>query len=227
MVDILLIEDNEELGAVLCDFLVKEGFLVFQAITGEDGIAYIRENTVKMVLLDIMLPGMDGFSVCEAIREKGNIPIIMLSANSGKEDILRALEYGADDYVAKPFDVDILFAKIRANLRRHYEMTRKGELLSDGNLTIDEQANLVYLNRKPLVLSNKEFLLLTVFLQNKGKVLRKEWLFDTVWGMDSFSEPSTLTVHINKIREKIEEDPKNPKRITTVWGRGYKYEAVQ
>lgn len=227
MVDILLVEDNEELGGILCDFLVKDGFTVSHALSGEDGLAYIRANAVKAVLLDIMLPGIDGFSVCTALREKGNIPIIILSARSGKEDKIRALEYGADDYIEKPFDVDLLIAKIRALLRRNYEMTQKGELLTDGNLTLDEQANLVYLDHKPLVMSNKEFLLLTVFLQNKGKVLRKEWLFDTVWGMDSFSEPSTLTVHINKIREKIEDDPKKPKRITTVWGTGYKYEAIQ
>ena len=227
MVDILLVEDNEELGGILCDFLVKDGFTVSHALSGEDVLAYIRANAVKAVLLDIMLPGIDGFSVCTALREKGNIPIIILSARSGKEDKIRALEYGADDYIEKPFDVDLLIAKIRALLRRNYEMTRKGELLTDGNLTLDEQANLVYLDHKPLVMSNKEFLLLTVFLQNKGKVLRKEWLFDTVWGMDSFSEPSTLTVHINKIREKIEDDPKKPRRITTVWGTGYKYEAIQ
>ena len=227
MVDILLIEDNEELGTLLCDFLENDGFSVFRALSGEDGLSYLAGNSCKAVLLDIMLPGIDGFGVCSAIREKGNIPVIILSARSGKEDKIKGLEFGADDYIEKPFDVDVLTAKIRAILRRNYDMTKKGNLLSDGNLSIDEEANIVYLDHQPLVMTSKEFLLLTVFLQNKGKVLRKEWLFDTVWGMDSFSEPSTLTVHINKLREKIEVNPKDPRRITTVWGTGYKYEAIQ
>lgn len=227
MVDILLIEDSEELGKLLCDFLVKDGFSVFRALSGEEGLSYLSRDSCKAVLLDIMLPGIDGFGVCSTIREKGNIPVIILSAKSGKEDKIKGLEYGADDYIEKPFDVDVLTAKIRAILRRNYDMTKKGNLLSDGNLSLDEEANLVYLDHQPLAMTSKEFHLLTVFLQNKGKVLRKEWLFDTVWGMDSFSEPSTLTVHINKLREKIEVNPKDPRRITTVWGTGYKYEAIQ
>jgi len=227
MVDILLIEDNEELGKLLCDFLAKDGFSVFHALSGEEGLSFINGNTVKILLLDVMLPGIDGFGVCSAVREKGNIPIIILSAKSGKEDKIRGLEYGADDYMEKPFDVDVLIAKIRAILRRNYDMTQKGKLLADGNLSLDVEANRVFLDHQDLSMTNKEFILLTIFLQNKGKVLRKEWLFDTVWGMDSFSEPSTLTVHINKLRDKIEENPKNPQRITTVWGIGYKYEAYQ
>jgi len=227
MVDILLIEDNEELGKLLCDFLAKDGFSVFHALSGEEGLSFINGNAVKILLLDVMLPGIDGFGVCSAVREKGNIPIIILSARSGKEDKIRGLEYGADDYMEKPFDVDVLIAKIRAILRRNYDITQKGKLLSDGNLSLDVEANRVFLDHNDLSMTNKEFILLTIFLQNKGKVLRKEWLFDTVWGMDSFSEPSTLTVHINKLRDKIEENPKNPQRITTVWGIGYKYEAYQ
>jgi len=227
MVDILLVEDNEELGKLLCDFLVKDGFSVFHALSGEEGLVWINKNSVKILLLDIMLPGIDGFGVCSAVREKGNIPILILSAKSGKEDKIRGLAYGADDYIEKPFDVDVLIAKIRAILRRNYDMTRKGKLLADGNLSLDVEANRVFLDRHDVSMTNKEFELLTIFLQNKGKVLRKEWLFDTVWGMDSFSEPSTLTVHINKLRDKIEENPKNPQRITTVWGIGYKYEANQ
>lgn len=227
MFDILLIEDNEELGKLLCDFLVNDGFSVFQALSGEEGLSFINGNSVKILLLDIMLPGIDGFGVCSAVREKGNIPIIILSAKSGKEDKIRGLEYGADDYIEKPFDVDVLIAKIRAILRRNYDMSKKGKLLADGNLSLDVDANQVFLDHNDLPMTNKEFILLTIFLQNKGKVLRKEWLFDTVWGMDSFSEPSTLTVHINKLRDKIEANPKNPRRITTVWGIGYKYEANQ
>ncbi len=227
MTDILLIEDNEELGKLLSDFLTSDGFSVFHALSGEEGLAWINENTVKILILDIMLPGIDGFGVCSAVREKGSIPIIILSAKSGKEDKIRGLEFGADDYIEKPFDVDVLIAKIRAIMRRNYDMSTKGKLLSDGNLLLDIEANQVFLDHMSLPMTNKEFILLSIFLQNKGKVLRKEWLFNTVWGMDSFSELSTLTVHINKLRDKIEENSKNPRRITTVWGIGYKYEAHQ
>lgn len=227
MVDILIIEDNEELGNLLSDFLAKEGFAVFRACSGEAGLDYLQNNPAKLLILDVMLPGIDGFGVCSAIRQRGNVPILIVSAKSGKDDKIKGLTYGADDYIEKPFDIDVLIAKIHAILRRNYEMTRKGELLSDGELSLDTEANTVFLKQKPLTMTHKEFLLLTLFLQNKGKVLSKEWLFDTVWGMDSFSEPSTLTVHINKLRDKIEKDPKNPKRITTVWGIGYKYEAAR
>lgn len=227
MIDILLIEDNEELGKLLCDFLRKDGFSICHALSGEAGLAICEKEPVKIVLLDVMLPGIDGFSVCSSIRRKKNIPIVIISARSDKEDKIQGLTYGADDYVEKPFDIDVLRAKIHAIMRRNYEMSNKGILLSDGNVTLDVEANRVFLDEELLVMTNKEFHLLKIFLENKGKVLRKEWLFDEVWGADSFSEPSTLTVHINKLREKIEKDPKKPTRITTAWGIGYTYEAIQ
>jgi DNA-binding response OmpR family regulator len=227
VIDILLIEDNNELGKLLCDFLRKDGFSVCHELSGEEGLELCERESVKIVLLDVMLPGIDGFSVCSSIRRKKNIPIVIISARSDKEDKIQGLSFGADDYIEKPFDIDILRAKIHAIMRRNYEMSNKGILLSDGDLTLDNEANVAYLDQQPMLLTNKEFLLLKIFLENKGKVLRKEWLFDEVWGADSFSEPSTLTVHINKLREKIEKDPKKPTRITTAWGIGYKYEAVQ
>jgi len=226
MVDILLIEDNEELGTLLCNFLRRDGFSVFHARTGEEGLLFCSRQKVKLVLLDVMLPGLNGFSVCGTIRETANIPIMIISARSDKEDKIQGLRFGADDYIEKPFDIDVLLAKIHAVLRRNYDMSEKGVLLSDGNLTLDIDANQAWLDREPIELTNKEFLLLTIFLRNKGKVLRKEQLFDQVWGEESISEPSTLTVHINMLREKIETDPKKPVRIRTVWGVGYKYEAV-
>lgn len=226
MVDILLIEDNEELGTLLCEFLKRDGFTVFHTKTGEEGLLFCSREKAKLVLLDIMLPGIDGFSVCGTIRETMNIPIIIISARSDKEDKIQGLQFGADDYIEKPFDIDVLLAKIHAVLRRNYDMTEKGVLLSDGDLTLDVDANQAWLNREPIELTPKEIFLLTIFLRNKGKVLRKEQLFDQVWGEDSISEPSTLTVHINMLREKIEADPKKPLRIRTVWGVGYKYEAV-
>lgn len=226
MVDLLVIEDNVELGTILCEFLAKDGYSLFQAKTGEEGIEFLKNNTVKLVLLDIMLPGIDGFGVCELIRKQGNIPIIILSARVDKKDKITGLELGADDYIEKPFDMDVLSAKIAAHLRRSYGLKDKSRIVADGDITIDLDAKTAYFKGIPLNMTIKEYELLLLFLQNKGKTLRKEWLFDRVWGSDSFSEPSTLTVHINKIREKIEDTPKNPRRIITVWGVGYKYETV-
>ncbi|MDF2541108.1 MAG: transcriptional regulator [Herbinix sp.] len=226
MVDLLIIEDNVELGTILSDFLARDGYSLFHAKSGEEGMEFLKLNTVKLVLLDVMLPGLDGFGVCRQIRSKGNIPIIIMSAKVEKEDKINGLTLGADDYVEKPFDIEILSAKIKAHLRRSYELKEKTTILTDGNLTIDLDATAVYLNGTALVMTMKEFELLVLFLENKGKTLQKDWIFNKVWGMDSFSEPSTLTVHINKLREKIERSPKEPKRIVTVWGVGYKYETI-
>jgi len=226
MVDLLIIEDNVELGTILCELLARDGYSLVLATSGEEGMEYLNANPVKLVLLDIMLPGLDGFAICQMIRAKGNLPIVIMSAKVEKEDKIAGLSLGADDYIEKPFDVVILSAKIKAQLRRSYEMMDKRSLLSDGNITIDLEATTVYLSGEPLVMTTKEFELLVLFLENKGKTLQKDWIFNRVWGVDSFSEPSTLTVHINKLREKIEKNPKNPKRIVTVWGVGYKYEAI-
>lgn len=227
MVNILLIEDNEELGAILCDFLARDGYSCFQAKSGEEGLEYFNDKNVELVLLDIMLPGIDGFGVCKKIREKSNIPIIVLSAKVGKEDKISGLTLGADDYIEKPYDIDILLAKIKSQLRRNYGLDNNHLVLQDGNLVVDLEARTAYLDKTALVMTVKEFDLLVVFLKYKGKTLRKEWLFNEIWGMDSFSEPSTLTVHINKLREKIEPIPKKPVRIVTAWGIGYKYEATK
>lgn len=223
MVDLLIIEDNLELGTILCDFLARDGYSLYHAKTGEEGMEYLRNNTVKLVLLDLMLPSIDGFGVCKQIRQEGNIPIVIMSAKVDKQDKLSGLELGADDYIEKPFDIDILSAKIGALLRRNYELREKAKIISCENITIDLDATSVYYKNKLVTMTVKEYELLRILMENKGKTLRKEWLFDKVWGTDSFSEPSTLTVHINKLREKIEEQPKNPKRIVTVWGIGYKF----
>ena len=226
MTDLLIIEDNKELAQLMCDFLKREGFSVFNAFSGEDGLAFLEKNQVKLVLLDIMLPKIDGFGVCKTIRQKKNIPIIIMSARVSKDDKIAGLDLGADDYVEKPFDIDVLLAKIKAQIRRNYALKNDNKFLTDGNISIDIDANTVHIDNNLIEMTSKEYELLILFLQNKGKTLRKEWIFDKVWGVDNFSEPSTLTVHINKLREKIEINPKKPKRIITVWGIGYKYETV-
>ena len=226
MVDILIIEDNVELATILSDFLLDEGYSVFVAPSGEEGLHYLAENPVKLLLLDIMLPELDGFAVCRITREKHNLPIIIMSARHGDDNKIIGLELGADDYLEKPFSVNLLIAKVKSHLRRSYHMFDNKQLLSDGDITINTASMKVYLKDELVVMTSKEYDLLVLLMKNKGKALRKEWLFERVWGIDSFSELSTLTVHISKLREKIENNPKEPRRIVTVWGVGYKYEAI-
>jgi len=226
LADILIIEDNMELSDLMKDFLQLEGYSVFVAPSGEEGLNYLAESAVKLLLLDIMLPGLDGFAVCRIAREKYNLPILIMSARHGDESKIIGLDLGADDYLEKPFSVDLLIAKVKAHLRRSYDMSNTKQLLAEGDIIIDRISMKVYKQNEPLVMTAKEYELLVLLMSNKGKALRKEWLFEQVWGVDSFSEPSTLTVHINKLRDKIESNPKEPRRIVTVWGVGYKYETV-
>ncbi len=220
MTDILIVEDNTELGNLLCDFLKAENYTVCLVANGKAAIEYFMQEEVRLIILDIMLPGMDGFEVCRQIRENYNTPILMVTARTGKEDKLNGLLLGADDYIEKPYDIDIMLAKIQGIFKRRYAV----DSITDGNLVVDRVGRLVYCKGKQLNLTTKEYELLLLLMENKGKSLKKEWLFNKVWGFDSFSEPQTLTVHIKWLREKIEENPKEPKRILTVWGVGYRFE---
>lgn len=226
MADILIVEDNRELAGLLRDFLKKDGYDVLIAGTGEAAIQLLNSQPVRLVVLDIMIPGMDGFAVCAKIREKQDIPIIIVSAKSAKDDKLNGLLLGADDYIEKPYDIDILRAKIHAVYRRNCMQEEKKEntKLISGNLVIDTDARIVTVDGEKITLNTKEFDLLFYLVENKGKALKKELIFDKIWGVDSFSEPSTLTVHIKWLRQKIEKDPKHPEKILTVWGVGYRYE---
>lgn len=173
-----------------------------------------------------MLPGIDGLSICEEVRKKSNIPIIIISAKTGEDARIIGIELGADDYIEKPYSIKELCVRVKSQLKRAYEMNVEIDKLVDGYLTIDTIGGQVFLKGKKIALSKKEYKLLKILLENKGRVMRKENLFNMVWGIDSFSEVSTLTVHINKLREKIEKNPKNPKSIITVWGVGYRYEGT-
>jgi DNA-binding response OmpR family regulator len=228
MTDILIIEDNPELAGLLGDFLVREHFTYQCALSGEDGLALLEQEPVRLVVLDIMLPGIDGFTVCQSIRRTHNIPIIILSAMTEKGDKLSGLALGADDYLEKPYDIELLLAKVKALLRRHDGTLSRQPLIEDGDLRIDVEARTVTkLNPSGpvrLELTAKEFDLLVFLIENKGNALRKQAILDAVWGHDTISEPSTLTVHIKWLRDKIEPNPRQPQRITTVWGVGYRYE---
>lgn len=226
MVDILLVEDNLELAGLIKTFLSQDGYLVTIVTSGEEAISFLETQSARLVLLDIMLPGMDGFYVCSKIRETSLIPIVIMSACVSKEDQINGFIQGADDYLEKPVDMDILKAKINALMKRNYELKTKNKILSSGSIHIDLDASCVFLDHTPIPMTGKEYELLTIFAKNPGKTLNKDYLFHQIWGADSFSENQTLTVHIKMLRDKIETDPKNPKRITTVWGVGYKYEEI-
>lgn len=222
MTDILIVEDNKELANLLCDFLRAENYIVSVAETGEKALSLYERYGAKLLILDIMLPGIDGFAVCKKIREESNTPILIVSAKTDKEDKLNGLVLGADDYIEKPYDIDIMLAKIDGIFKRRYALDE----ITDGNLRINKASRTVYKNDTPLELTAKEYELLLLLLENRGKALSKEYLFHQIWGSDSFSEQQTLTVHIKWLRQKIEDDPKNPKKILTVWGVGYKYESI-
>ncbi len=222
MTDILIVEDNKELADVLCDFLCEENYTVSVANTGEKALSLYEKYGARLIVLDIMLPGINGFEVCRKIREESNTPILIVSAKTDKEDKLNGLVLGADDYIEKPYDIDIMLAKIAGIFKRRYALDE----IVEREIRINKVDSTVYKNNVPLEMTAKEFDLLLLLIENKGKPLTKEYLFNQIWGMDSFSEQQTLTVHIKWLREKIEDDPKNPKRILTVWGVGYKYENV-
>lgn len=219
MIDILIVEDNKELADLLCDFLRAENYTVSVAESGEKALQLYERYGARLLVLDIMLPGMDGFAVCAKIREESNTPILIVSAKTEKDDKLTGLMAGADDYIEKPYDIDIMLAKIAGIFKRRYA---QDEVVS-GNLRLNKESRTVHKGEKELSVTAKEFELLLLLIENQGKVLNKDYLFREIWGSDSFSEQQTLTVHMKWLREKIEDDPKHPVRIQTVWGVGYKF----
>lgn len=220
MVDILIVEDNKELLELLTDFLRVEGYTVSTADNGERALTLFEKYGARLVLLDINLPGIDGFAVCDNIRKNGNTPVIMLTARVSKEDKLNGLILGADDYIEKPYDIDILLAKIKGIFKRRFAEDK----ITEGDLTLNLVNQTVSKNGKTLDMTTKEFEILKMLIENKGQTLTKDRLFNSIWGIDSESETQTLTVHIKWLREKIEVDPKKPAHIMTVWGKGYRWE---
>ncbi|MCL1791208.1 MAG: response regulator transcription factor [Peptococcaceae bacterium] len=224
MTDILIIEDDLEIAKLMCRFLNNDGYTCEIRASGESGLEYLSEHSVRLVLLDIMLPGMDGFAVCAQIHQQLNIPLIIISACNGKDSKIAGLKCGADDYVEKPFDVDVLRAKIGALFRRHYGGPSADKRLIAGELDINVDARTVCLSGKPLELSQTEFDLLCYLVEHKGKVLSKATLFDAVWGTGCYAEVRSLNVYIFRLRDKIEHDSKRPKHIITVRGVGFRYD---
>lgn len=222
---IVFIEEQIELAELIIAFLNKKGFSLCHFVNAASAYTWIETHGASLILLDIMLPDMDGFAFMKKLRHQFDIPVIIMSARSEKSDQLLGFELGADDYIPKPVDPDILCAKIHAIKARTTHIAHQNQIISN-DIKIDIAAHIAYLKDQRLDLNAKEFELLTLFVKNEGRILQKEYLFNEIWGMDSESENQTLTVHVKMLRSKIEEDPRKPKRIITVWGVGYRYEKI-
>ncbi|MGM1049454.1 MAG: response regulator transcription factor [Bacillota bacterium] len=222
---ILVIEDEQDISRVIKDYLTINGYEVLVVDNGQEGLKLIDTLSPDFIILDIMLPDVDGIELCRQIRETCITPILILSARGSDTDKVLGLGFGADDYMTKPFSLSELVARINAHLRRGSMDSRPkhDELLQYGSLIIDKKAYKVTIEGLEISLSAKEFELLYYLSKHKNQVFSKSQLLDAVWGYETFGDESTITVYIRRLREKLESDPSNPTFIKTVWGVGYKF----
>ena len=225
---ILIIEDDQGIAELEQDYLEASDYAVTIATDGKQGLRQALENDYSLIVLDIMLPRMDGFQICREIRTKKNIPVLMVSARREDIDKIRGLGLGADDYVIKPFSPNELVARVKAHIARYENLTGHAagpdhSILRCGGLEIQVETRRVFTDGKEVTLTNREFELLAFLAANPDIVFSKERLFERVWGQDALGDTATVMVHINRIREKIEPDPTQPMYIETVWGAGYRF----
>ena len=223
---VLVVDDESRMRKLVSDFLIKEGYEVNVETRGDDAVAAFQKNPPNLMLLDIMLPGMDGWQVCRAIRQTSNIPIIMLSAKDETFDKVLGLELGADDYIAKPFDMKELVARIKAVIRRYQspEPAEANKALTFPGLTVNISQYTVNYMGKELEMPPKELELLNFLASHPNQVFTREQLLEQVWGYDYFGDSRTVDVHVKRLREKLTEGEKLGWQIKTVWGVGYKFE---
>ena len=224
---ILIIEDDEAIAAIERDYLVLGGFEVEIAGTGGDGIAMGRFGRFDLILLDLMLPGIDGFSVCRTLRETLDIPILMVTARQEDIDKIKGLGMGADDYITKPFSPNVLVARIKANLAQYDRLKNTGKQekaqIQMGNILLRQDSRRVFVDGTEVELKNKEYELLLFLMSNADIVFSRETLYERIWGYEAMGDNATVAVHINRLREKIEQNPSQPRYIQTVWGAGYRF----
>ena len=227
---VLVVEDDQTLSGVLKYNLSKEGYAVVSAFDGAQALEVARSEKPDIILLDLMLPKLDGLEVCRILRKESSVPILMLTAKSYEIDRVVGLELGADDYIAKPFSVRELMARVHAMLRRRQIIKTEsgsgasGSIIKSGSIRMDEARRSVLLKGEPLNLTHKEFDLLAFLIKNAGQVFKREQLLDKVLGFDFAGDTRTVDVHISWLRQKIEDDPQHPKRLVTLRGVGYKFE---
>lgn len=227
MSKILIIEDEESIAELEKDYLELSGFEVETERRGDEGLEKALSDTVDLVILDLMLPEMDGFEICRRIREQKNTPVIMVSARKDDIDKIRGLGLGADDYMTKPFSPSELVARVKAHLARYERLVnsnvKENDIVEIRGIKIDKTARRVWVNREEKNFTTKEFDLLTFLAENPNHVFTKEELFREIWDMESIGDIATVTVHIKKIREKVEFDTSKPQYIETIWGVGYRF----
>ena len=225
---VLIIEDDKDIARIVRDYLSVNNFEAIIAETGKEGIYMVETTNPSFIILDLMLPDYDGIELCRQIREKSNIPVLILSARGSDTDKVLGLGFGADDYMTKPFSLSELVARINAHLRKHERMLNpqnNNEIYRFGKIEINKKAYTVTIENKNISLSAKEFHLLYFLSKNKNQVFSKRQLLDEIWGYAEYGDENTITVYIRRLREKIEANPSSPVYIQTVWGIGYKFNA--
>lgn len=223
---ILLIEDDPAIARIERDYLELSGFAVTLREDGESGLREAGQGEYDLILLDVMLPGMDGFTVCSRLRETLDVPILLVTARTEDMDKIRGLGLGADDYIEKPFSPSVLVARVRAHLAQYRRLKQEGAgdgVLGCGGLTLEPGSRRVFLDGQELSLKNREYELLLFFMRNAGMVFDRETLYERVWGMEALGDNATVSVHINRLREKLGDDPTDPRYIQTVRGAGYRF----
>lgn len=228
MAKILIIEDDADIAAIERDYLALAGFDVTIEPDGGAGLEAALSGSFDLLLLDLMLPGVDGFTICKQVREQKKMPILMVSARTGDADKIRGLGFGADDYIEKPFSPSVLVARVKAHLAQ-VERLRPSEheaaIIKAGTLTAKPGARQIFKNGAEVPLKNKEYELLLFLMRHPGQVFSREDLYELIWGLESMGDNITVAVHVGRIREKIEDDPANPKLLQTIWGVGYRLNA--
>ncbi|MBR3149167.1 MAG: response regulator transcription factor [Eubacterium sp.] len=224
---ILIVEDDESILRLETDYLEANGFSVDSADNGNDGLEMAIEGDYNLIMLDIMLPGVSGLEICRRVRKTSNIPILLVSAKKDDFDKIKGLGLGADDYIVKPFSPSELTARVIAHINRYERLTspteEKRTVFEAGTLTVDIDARRVYVNGQEIVFTNKEFDLIACLAENPDRIFSKDELFEKIWKYDSMGETSTVTVHVNRIRDKISAIDSDFEYINTVWGRGYRF----
>ena len=226
---ILIVEDDADIAAIERDYLELDGYAVSIAPDGTTGLDAALHQPFDLVILDIMLPGVDGFTICKRVRAEKDIPILMVTARGEDVDKIRGLGFGADDYIEKPFSPSVLVARVKAHLAQ-YARLKPGaaapQTITVGSLTADPAARRITRNGVEIPLKNKEYELLLFLMRHPEQVFSREDLYELIWGLESMGDNITVAVHINRLREKIEDDPAQPKLLQTVWGVGYRFHAV-
>ena len=227
---ILIIEDDSSIAELQKDYLEVAGFEVSVCANGLEGLRVLQENEVDLLILDIMLPGLDGLEILRSMKADKDIPVLLVSAKKEEIDKIKGLSFGADDYITKPFSPGELVARVKAHLEnyerlkhRFSEGVKKGDTLTIRGLKIEKDSHRVFVLGQEVSLAQKEFGLLLYLAQNPNRVFGREELFERVWGLDALGDSATVTVHIGRVREKIESNPSDPQYIETVWGAGYRF----